>query len=150
VIVLDLCKPLLDIAKKRIAHAGWGFAETCHDDITSCAHFSNSADVVTLCYSLTMIPRWREALDAAHRILRPGARIGIVDFTCSGEATLRRRLWDLAWKGWFSYDGVQLSAQHHREARARFTAEHLGFSSSRIPYLLGARAPTYTFLGRRT
>jgi S-adenosylmethionine-diacylgycerolhomoserine-N-methlytransferase len=150
VIILDLCQPLLAIAEKRIAERQWHFAQTCFDDITSCSSFSNSADVVTFCYSLTMIPRWEAALAAAQHMLRPGGRIGIVDFTCIGDRTLHGRLRDLAWRLWFSYDGVKLSKLHHLEAQRRFTPERLTFSTSRIPYLPGLRAPFYTFSGRRT
>jgi len=149
VIILDLCHPLLAIADKRISLRGWRFARTCLADITLCSSFLNSADVVTFCYSLTMIPRWKAALDTAQHMLRFGGRIGIVDFTCHGNQTLRGTVCDHAWKLWFSYDGVNLSKFHHLEAQRRFVTEQLTFSSARVPYLLGLRAPFYTFRGQR-
>jgi len=149
VIILDLCQPLLNIADQRISSRGWRFASTYLADITSCSSFLNSADVVTFCYSLTMIPRWEAALDTAQHMLRFGGRLGIVDFTCHGNQTLCGRLCDRAWKLWFSYDGVNLSKLHHLEVQRRFIAEQLTFSSARVPYLLGLRAPFYTFRGQR-
>lgn len=37
-------------------------------------------DVAIFSYSLTMIPEWETALDEAHRLLRPGGFISVVDF----------------------------------------------------------------------
>ena len=39
-----------------------------------------SFDRVFFSYSLSMIPRWREALDLAVRCVAPGGRLHVVDF----------------------------------------------------------------------
>jgi S-adenosylmethionine-diacylgycerolhomoserine-N-methlytransferase len=150
VVILDLCDSLLSLANKRIEQAGWLFARTRRDDITTCTDYFGEADVVTFSYSLSMIPNWGTALYKAHRMLKPGGLLGVVDFTCRGESpSFTERLVDRFWKIWFSYDGVHISEQHHKDLTSRFAVEKLVFNRAKIPYLVGAKAPYYTFLGRR-
>lgn len=74
VIILDLCKPLLDIWEKRVElnkqnNPSWKnvSVELIEGDWTDEGLFSshkelkpNTADVITFSYSLTMIPNWRK------------------------------------------------------------------------------------------
>jgi S-adenosylmethionine-diacylgycerolhomoserine-N-methlytransferase len=150
VVILDLCDSLLSLADKRIQQAGWRFARTRREDITTCTDFFGEADVVTFSYSLSMIPNWGTALHKAQIMLKPGGMLGVVDFTCRSDThSCTERLSDRFWKTWFSYDGVYISEQHHQDLSSRFKVEALDFNKAKIPYLLGAKAPYYTFRGRR-
>jgi protein-L-isoaspartate O-methyltransferase len=67
VVVLDLCRPLIEVARQRVAANGWGdVVELVVGDATDPAvpgmPKAGSVDVVTLSYSLTMIPDWQAAL----------------------------------------------------------------------------------------
>ena len=150
VIILDLCQALLQRADERIARHGWVNVHTRYGDVNQCHEFNDAADVVSFSFSLSMIPDWVGALDAAHRMLRRGGTIGLVDFTCGHEAdSFGTTLRDIFWKHWFSYDGVELSALHRLEARNRFTTESVTVLTARVPYMLGMRVPYYRFIGRK-
>jgi S-adenosylmethionine-diacylgycerolhomoserine-N-methlytransferase len=148
VIILDLCQALLKCADERIARHGWSNVHTRSGDVNQCHDFNGAADVVSFSFSLSMIPDWVTALDSAHRMLRHGGRIALVDFTCGHESnSLSTTLRDTFWRYWFSYDGVELSALHRLEAQNRFTTESLTVLKAKVPYMLGMRVPYYRFVG---
>ncbi len=80
VFIVDLSRPLLDVAKKRIADRGWTNVETLEADATTFRPPSDRIDVITFSYSLTMIPDWFAAIDHGVEMLSPGGVIGICDF----------------------------------------------------------------------
>jgi len=148
VIILDLCRSLLDCARARIDQHAWSNVEPLHADVTTCSEFTAAADVVTFSFSLSMIPDWSLALDAAKRMLRPGGVVGVVDFTCKEDRrSLSGIVYDVFWKNWFRYDGVRLNARHRFELQERFHTESLAILEARIPYMLGLKAPYYRFIG---
>jgi hypothetical protein len=68
VVLLDLTPSLLQVAKRRIAENKWGnFVTTVEGD--ACVQGlpgmpkAGTVDLVTMSYSLTMIPDWKKALD---------------------------------------------------------------------------------------
>jgi hypothetical protein len=68
VVVLDLCRPLLVQAQKRVEANGWGDLVSCIEGDATSPKVKGlpkpgTVDVVTMSYSLTMIPDWRAALD---------------------------------------------------------------------------------------
>jgi len=82
---LDASAAMLETARARMAAAGFadrirlahGYAENL-----SPATFGleSGFDHAVFSYSLSMIPDWKQALEAASRSLKPGGRIHIVDF----------------------------------------------------------------------
>jgi len=42
---------------------------------------SGSCDVVSISYAVTMIPNWKDVLQNAYRLLKPGGHICVCDFT---------------------------------------------------------------------
>jgi S-adenosylmethionine-diacylgycerolhomoserine-N-methlytransferase len=82
---LDASAEMLKTAEQSLAHAGLsgrvrlahGFAEA-----VSPAVFGESQpfDRVLFSYSLSMIPDWEQALDAAHGVLAPAGKVHVVDF----------------------------------------------------------------------
>lgn len=85
VYVVDLATSLLGIVNKRSERHGWKNVEAVTGDATTWTPPEGSADVVTFSYSLTMIPDWFAAIDNAIRILKPGGRLGVVDFMSRGS-----------------------------------------------------------------
>ena len=101
---LDASVEMLRTAERAVARAGLannvvlaqGYAETL-----SPTAFGETAlfDAVLFSYSLSMIPDWDAALEAAQRALGPGGRIHIVDF---GDFAGLSRPLARALRGWLS------------------------------------------------
>ena len=111
--VVDLASSLLDVASERAQRSGWTNVEVVEADATKFRPAEGQADVVTFSYSLTMIPDWIAALDNAQAMLKPGGRIGVVDFFVSrkhpAESHTRHGwLTRHVWPTWFAADNVFL------------------------------------------
>ncbi|MEM7540496.1 MAG: class I SAM-dependent methyltransferase [Pseudomonadota bacterium] len=148
--LVDLCKPLLEIAKRRTAHLD----NVCviEGDATTYRP-SEQYDAIYFAYALTMIPDWKAAIDNALEVLKPGGRLGVVDFFISaalpaGGRIRHSRLSRLFWRNWFRHDGVHLSPDHIDYLRERMTERHLSELRGPVPYLPLA-APYYIFIGDR-
>lgn len=141
------------MARKRIA-AGGDNGEIVEADATRFRPRCGSADVVTFSYSLTMIPDWFAAIDNALSILRPGGRIGVVDFYVSRkhpEPSQRRHSWltRAFWPLWFSSDNVFPSLDHVPYLHRRFEPVVFDEFRARVPFLPRGRVPYYHFVGRK-
>lgn len=149
--LVDLCPALLEQARRRTA----GLSNVCvieGDAVTF--QPEQPADGVYFSYSLTMIPNWEGALDNALAMLKPGGRLGVVDFYIS-QATpapgLTRHSWlsRQFWPRWFGHDGVRPNA-NHLPTLQRLLPNHLFTEHfAPVPYLPGLRVPYYCFVGRR-
>lgn len=141
--LVDLCPALLALAQARAqAHAN---VEVIEADATQWQP-DQAVDVVFISYALTMIPGWQAVLDNAHAMLRPGGRIGVVDFHLPADAS---RLSKIFWQRWFAHDGVHLSDTHLPALSQRFVEQHREQAHARLPYLPGLHAPYYLFIGGR-
>lgn len=152
-VLLDLCPSLLDVARRRIRDRGWTNVEAVEGDATSWRPDA-PADVVTFSYSLTMIPDWFKAVDRAWESLKPGGRIGVVDFYISRKwpaeglrkHTRFQRAW---WPSSYAWDDVFLSPDHLPYLRTRFEEELRLERLAKVPYYLGLKSPYYVFIGRK-
>lgn len=152
--IVDLSPSLLKVARRRIERAGATNAHAVEADATRFVPPEGGADVVTLSYSLTMIPEWSAVIEHAWTLLSPGGKIGVTDFYVSSEWPAPGRVAHssmsrLFWPRWFARDSVHLDSRHLDELDARFTAECLIESTGKIPYFPLARAPYYVFIGRK-
>ncbi len=147
--LVDLCPPLLEHARRRFAEQSQ--VVTVEADATLWQP-PEPVDIVLCAYSLTMIPDWFAAIDNAYAMLRPGGRIGVVDFHVSRahpapghvrHGRLARAVWPL----WFGHDGVHPSADHLPYLERRFEPLHLSEHSGRLAWLPGVRVPYYQFIG---
>ena len=87
--LVDLSESLLGVAQRRIdGDPRYARARAHHADAKRFEFPEGSADLVTFSYSLTMIPDWFAAIDRAWSILKPGGRIGVVDFFVSRKHPL--------------------------------------------------------------
>ncbi len=142
--MIDLCPALLDIARQRAS--GHANVRVIEADVTLWQP-EDSVDCVFMSYVLTMIPDWQAVLANAHAMLRPGGRIGIVDFHLPENG---RQLSNALWRRWFAHDGVHLSDEHLPALRRSFVEMHSQSARGKIPYLPGLSAPYYWFIGRRS
>jgi S-adenosylmethionine-diacylgycerolhomoserine-N-methlytransferase len=153
--VVDLTPSLLKVADQRIAARGWTNVRTLHADATRFMLPENElADVVTFSYSLTMIPDWFAAIDVAHRLLKPGGLIGVVDFYVSrkwSEQSRAQHKWSTRhfWRTWFDADNVFPSPDHVPYLQHRFETVSLQESKAKLPFMPLVRMPYYRFVGRK-
>jgi S-adenosylmethionine-diacylgycerolhomoserine-N-methlytransferase len=151
VIVLDLCGPLLEVARARVAANKWGKlvecieADACDPKAPGLPP-AGSVDVITMSYSLTMIPNWRAALDNALRLLKPGGHFAISDFTVTPEnSCVTRNFWPLV----LGTDGIHPTSAHIETLRELFDEKHLHVDRGGFPYVPLLKAPFYYFVGQK-
>jgi S-adenosylmethionine-diacylgycerolhomoserine-N-methlytransferase len=152
--LVDLSSSLLKVADERIAARGWTNVSTVHADATQFVPPEGAADVVTMSYSLTMIPDWFLAVDQAHRMLKPGGTLGVVDFFVARKYPregLAAHRWSTRtfWPTWFASDNVFLNPDHIPYLQSRFETVSLDQHRGKVPYLPLVRAPYYRFVGRK-
>ncbi len=150
---VDLCPSLLARCRARIAARGWDRVEAIEADATTWRS-PEPLDAVLCSYSLTMIPDWFAAIDAALANLRPGGLLAVVDFHVSRrhpDPGLARHgaLARCFWPAWFGHDGVHPSPDHLPYLRRRCEQLSLHQGAGAIPLLPGLRAPWYRFIGRK-
>jgi S-adenosylmethionine-diacylgycerolhomoserine-N-methlytransferase len=153
-VFVDLSKSLLEVADKRIAAEKWTNARTLLCDATRLDLPSESADLVTFTYSLTMIPDWFAAIDEAVRVLRPGGTLGVVDFYVSRRYPadgLRRHSYAARnfWPVWFGTDNVHPSPDHLPYLQRKLETVTLDEHHGKLPLVPLVRAPYYQFVGRK-
>lgn len=145
--LVDLCNPLLEIAKQRLAHLS-----NVHIHHGDAADFraAHGFDRVYCAYSLTMMPSWQAVLDNARSLLTATGRIGVVDFYVAkrgehmaAQSYLKRQLL----RRWFAHDGVDLDSRRLKYLRERFVQVVAQESEGGIPYVPAVRAPYYLFVG---
>lgn len=156
VYVVDLSRSMLKVADKRIRKNGWTNAETVEADATTWTPKEGTVDVVTFSYSLSMIPDWFAALDHAYSLLKPGGKIGVVDFYVArkhpSKAFPKQNWRDRSfWPTWFACDNVYPSCDHPPYLERKF--ERIAFEErkDRIPYfpIPWWKTPRYLFVGRK-
>lgn len=105
-----------------------------------------TVDVVTMSYSLTMIPDWQAALRNAYSLLRPGGYIAISDFTVRPEHSWFTRKF---WPAVFKQDGVRPCVDHLDTLNKMFKQVHQSVEFGGFPYIPLLKAPYYFFIGQK-
>lgn len=151
---VDLCQPLLDVGKRRIADRGWTNVETVHADATKFEPAEGKVDLVTFSYSLTMIPDWFAAIDHAYDLLKPGGQIGVVDFYVSRkypDEGMKKHSWFTRsfWPTFFGMDNVNPQRDHLPYLLKKFEVEQMLEEYGKVPLTPIIRAPYYYFIGRK-
>jgi len=150
--VVDLCPSLLTIARQRYLHMT--NINIIEADATSYCP-ENPVDRVYFSYALTMIPDWKQAINNAINMLKPGGLIGVVDFYIPCEKNdvarvnpgyLSRKFWQL----WFAHDGVHLTPEHLQYLCSRTETISLEESQGKVPYLPLLKAPYYIYVGQKS
>jgi S-adenosylmethionine-diacylgycerolhomoserine-N-methlytransferase len=152
--IVDLCPSLLEVAGQRKADRGWTNVEVVESDVTRFVPPEGKADLITFSYSLTMIPNWFAAIDQAHRLLKPGGILGVVDFYAprkhppSGWRSYPF-LMSSFWQVWFGTDNVFLSRDHAPYLHHYFEAVSFSENMANLPFLPGLQVPYYQFIGQK-
>jgi S-adenosylmethionine-diacylgycerolhomoserine-N-methlytransferase len=154
--LVDLCEPLLKVAKKRCAQLATEVPISIYEaDVTQFELPESSVDLITFSYSLTMIPEWIAAIENAHRLLRPGGLIAVVDFFVSRKhapraETQHRWITRTGWPVWFAWDNVYLESERLAFLQRRFRQAELQQLRGALPFIPILKVPYYLFVGRKS
>ncbi|KAL8811401.1 MAG: hypothetical protein Q9200_001835 [Gallowayella weberi] len=181
VFLVDLSPSLCDVAKKRFERLGWNVQILCEDArsfrledhlekldnarstasgfpdyVNASLSSAYKADLITMSYSLSMIPDYYNVVDSMVRLLAPTGLIGAVDFYVQSivETTGRNYVggsfnrhvnWlsRVFWRAWFDCDRVSLEGARRDYLEYRFGTQKI---LDQRNYLLGG-IPYYIFLG---
>ncbi|KAJ6609830.1 hypothetical protein B0H10DRAFT_450307 [Mycena sp. CBHHK59/15] len=169
VYVIDLCEPLLDIARKRFTEKGWSNVTVLCQDASefTLPEWANGKDpkgtvgFVTLSYSLSMIPSFYTVLDRIDHVLCPqDGLLAVVDFYTAGrQPSLHEKAIGGAskecgwlsrwfWQIWFDFDHVSLSPARRSYLEYKFGTikSFNGRNRFILPFIV--RIPYYIWLGR--
>ncbi len=153
--LVDLCEPLLNVAKSRTAVRQAKVPIQIHEaDATQFDLPGLQVDLVTFSYSLTMIPDWFAAIDNALRLLRPGGLIGVSDFFVSRKHVEKGEIWHgwltrTGWPIWFGMDNVYIEPDRLMMLKRRFETEIFCPQRGYIAYIPFFKIPYYVFVGRK-
>ncbi len=147
--LVDICPAMLEKARHRSRLHG--NVRVVEADATA-YRAPWAADCVYFSYSLTMIPDWVRALNNALGMLKPGGKLGIVDFYVAGADQEWARAQHSAltrwfWTHWFRHEQIHLSPRHISALCALTDDPRLHESAGAMPYLPLLRAPYYVFVG---
>jgi len=110
---VDCASPMLDKAARRTQEKGWKNVRLMDMEYGIEPIAGGHADVVLFSYSLSMFVDWKLALSCARSELRPGGRIGVVDF-CSSDNNSR------LFAEWLAVNHVQVDRPYEIELRRLF------------------------------
>ena len=178
VYLVDLSPSLLDIARQRFTRLGWkNVSVVCQDarafrlpnrsekqimagsDNRRASEGSpaNAVDLLTMSYSLSMIPDYYSVVDSLAPMLKHTGIVGVCDFYVQSIVDVASRnytggtldrhvnwLGRLFWRAWFDVDRVGLEGARRDYLEYRFGTLS---SMSERNYLLGG-IPYYIFIGR--
>lgn len=147
--LLDLSPDLLDMAGDRVKKLGLEDLVTLVEADICAAYDKNgkatgdlkgklpdmgTIDIVTCSYCLTMIPPWKEALEAMIKAVKKGGTLALVDFTKRSDTpehwTQKLNQW------WFANDGVYFDHAHTEMLRNHEDLREVWFheTEGRVPY----------------
>jgi betaine lipid synthase len=158
VYLVDFSPSLCAVARERVQRCGWKNVTILCQDARRVECKPGAADMITMSYSLSMIPDYYSVVDLLATFLAPTGTIGIVDFYVQslvdvssrnyiGGTSNRHVNWvgRMFWRAWFDADRVNLDAGRRDYIEYRFGTI---LSASERNYLLGG-IPYYLFIGTR-
>ncbi|KAJ5483853.1 hypothetical protein N7539_006053 [Penicillium diatomitis] len=169
VYLVDLSPSLCEVARQRFERLGWKnvtvlcqdarsfrLPERQVDPKSSNSATTDRADLMTMSYSLSMIPDYYSVVDSLTSRLKPTGLLGVCDFyvqnivdvSCrnyTGGAFNRHVNWlsRAFWRAWFDFDRVNLEAARRDYLEYKFGTV---ISASERNYALGG-IPYYIFVG---
>lgn len=160
VYLIDLSPSLCEVAKERFRRCGWKNVHVlCIDanDFSLPDNMGNTVDLITMSYSLSMIPSYYAVIDKYSSLLSKNGIFATVDFYVQSSASmmgksatvgghlLRHVNWfsRTFWRLWFEFDQVYLDASRRDYLEYRFgTVKSLNLRNSGL-----GNIPYYIFIG---
>lgn len=157
VYLVDLSPSLCEVARDRVDRFGWKNVSVLCQDARAMHHSqARQADLITMSYSLSMIPDFYSVIDQVTTLLAPKGVVGICDFYVQSIVDVSSRNWTggtinrhvnwlgrMFWRTWFDADRVNLDAGRRDYVEYKFGTI---LSASERNYLLGG-IPYYLFVG---
>ncbi|KAI0169166.1 hypothetical protein GGR52DRAFT_592975 [Hypoxylon sp. FL1284] len=182
VYLVDLSPSLCDVARRRFERLGWNNVKVICDDARKFrledyepisqgkrspaspnrSHFSKErvsdggANLITMSYSLSMIPDYYSVIDSLSSLLAPNGIIGVIDFYVQSQVDVNFRNYTgglvkrhvnffgrTFWRAWFDIDRVALEPGRRDYLEYRFGTV---LNVNKRNYVLGA-IPYYVWLG---
>ena len=133
VFLIDFSPSLCAVARERVKKFGWKNVTVLCQDARTVQCKPGAADLITMSYSLSMIPDFYSVIDMLTTFLAPSGIIGIVDFYVQSLVDVSARnyvggtfnrhvnwLGRLFWRAWFDADRVNLDASRRDYVEYRF------------------------------
>ncbi|KAK4218259.1 hypothetical protein QBC37DRAFT_437525 [Rhypophila decipiens] len=180
VYLVDFSPSLCKVARERFARLGWTNVKVVCEDarkfrledyengldqgerrssVTTSSYFNQRrpetgvADLLTMSYSLSMIPDYYSVIDSMVSLLSPDGLIGVVDFYAQSETDVKFRNYTGGscgrhvnffsrsfWRSWFDLDKVSLEPGRRDYLEYRFgsvlTANSRNYTLGAIPYYI--------------
>lgn len=156
VYLIDLSPSLCEVARQRVKQFGWTNVSILCQDARAMQSQAKTADLVTMSYSLSMIPDFYSVVDQVSHLMAPNGIVGICDFYVQSIVDVSSRnytggtinrhvnwLGRMFWRTWFDADRVNLDAGRRDYVEYKFGTI---LSASERNYLLGG-IPYYLFVG---
>ncbi|RMD40557.1 hypothetical protein DV735_g4554, partial [Chaetothyriales sp. CBS 134920] len=156
VYLVDFSPSLCAVARERIEKYGWTNVTVLCQDARTVQCEPGTADLITMSYSLSMIPDFYSVVDMLTSFLAPHGVFGTVDFYVQSVVDVSSRNYiggtfnrhvnwfgRMFWRTWFEADRVNLDAGRRDYVEYRFGTI---LSCSQRNYLLGG-IPYYMFIG---
>lgn len=155
--LIDLSPSLCEIARERVKRFDWKNVTILCQDARSLHHScSQTADLITMSYSLSMIPDFYSVVDQVTSLLSPTGIVGVCDFYVQSIVDVSGRNWTggtfnrhvnwlgrMFWRTWFDADRVNLDSGRRDYVEYKFGTI---LSASERNYALGG-IPYYLFIG---
>ena len=119
--LVDYSPSLCEVARKRFTRLGWNNVQVVCEDAKLFHLGKNKADLITMSYSLSMLPNFHVCIDHFASLLDRKGIIGVVDFYVQSSVetsgrnyiggSLQRHVnWigRTFWRAWFDLDRVGL------------------------------------------
>lgn len=166
VYLIDLCEPLLEVARKRFERLGFKNVQCLCQNAKRFTFpglpADKKVDLFTCSYSISMIPPFYAVLDRINEFLDPQVGVfGVADFyvssaestsdqsTLVGGSVMRKCHWlnSWFWRQWFALDHIELHPARRDYLEHKFGTIKCfnGRNHFIVPYLV--RIPYYIWLG---
>lgn len=139
VFAVDCAQPMLERCAERIRTHGWNNVRLVDREYGTVPVTGGKADAVLMSYSLSMVPDWERVIECAFQELKPGGRIGVVDF-CLEERSLVSR----AFEWWMTRNHVTVDRPYIQKLSLTFPPAHWS-----IKRAFGGLWSYYLFVGER-
>eukprot|EP00193_Tetraselmis_chui_P003477 CAMPEP_0177768144 /NCGR_PEP_ID=MMETSP0491_2-20121128/9552_1 /TAXON_ID=63592 /ORGANISM="Tetraselmis chuii, Strain PLY429" /LENGTH=701 /DNA_ID=CAMNT_0019284907 /DNA_START=236 /DNA_END=2341 /DNA_ORIENTATION=+ len=153
VYIVDLCSSLCKEAQSKVDAHGWKNVQVVEGDACEFVPDEGKATLVTFSYSLSMIPPFHSAVDAACSYLDPNGYMAVTDFYVSAkhDLPLRQMSWmrRFFWQATFDLDGIALGSERREYLEHKLTRVYEYNGEGGIPYVPLLRAPYFIWIGQK-
>jgi S-adenosylmethionine-diacylgycerolhomoserine-N-methlytransferase len=140
VLGVDCARAMIAVAKRRIGNNGWNNVSVLEREYGAAPGAPGQVDAILLSYSLSMIPSWPRIIHCACEELRPGGRIGVVDFCLDTRNALT-----LGFSRWLELNHVAVDRPYREQLSSVLSPLRCVTQQA-----FGGLWSFYRFLGERT